>query len=63
MEKLEIDLPLDPGSMLLFDDTRVVHGRMGKRKEGEVIQFLIGIKNAQRKDIRALRKFLSEYMT
>ena len=63
LDSVEEDLPLNPGSMLLFDDTRVIHGRLGKREEQELWQFLYGIKNSSETDVKELRKFLTNFMT
>ncbi len=61
---LERHIQLQPGQVLIFDNTRVVHGRVGKRDAKEVYQFLFGIKNATQKDIQRFRKhFVAELTT
>lgn len=54
---LEKHIQIKPGQLLFFDNTRVTHGRLGKRKAKEVYQFLFGVRDATVADITAFRKF------
>ena len=52
----ETFIQLKPGQVLLFDNTRVAHGRAGKRNAKEVWQIMYGVHNATPEDIDRFRK-------
>lgn len=51
----EHEVALEPGQLLFVDNTRVVHGRVGKRRAKEVFNFMFGLPSIDRSDIAALR--------
>ena len=61
--KLEKHIQLKPGQLLIFDNTRVIHGRAGKRVEKEVWQMMFGVRKVSSHNITAFRKFLVNLLT
>lgn len=59
LEKKEVQITLEPGQLLVIDNMRAVHGRIGKRREQEVYQLMYGVHHASVADIDAFRKELS----
>ncbi len=55
LEKLEEQIQLEPGQLLILDNTRVAHGRIGKRKAKEIYQMMFGIKEVVPKNIDRFR--------
>jgi len=53
----ETHVTLKPGELLIVDNTRAAHGRIGNRREKEIFQFLYGLK-AEPEDIDAFRTTL-----
>jgi hypothetical protein len=51
----EQEVALEPGQLLFLDNTRVVHGRVGKRRAKEVFNFMFGLPSIDDSDITALR--------
>lgn len=60
--RAEVDVRLKPGDLLLLDNTRVIHGRVGRRRAREVCNFMFGVPHANAVDIAALRRFLTNTM-
>ncbi|HSW80549.1 MAG TPA: hypothetical protein VLG47_07270 [Candidatus Saccharimonadales bacterium] len=56
----EHDIALEPGQLLLLDNTRVIHGRIGKRRTKELFNFMFGIETITPADITELRKYICE---
>jgi len=50
-------IEIKPGQMLVYDNIRTVHGRIGKRQPKELLNFLIGIKQATFEDIDRFREW------
>lgn len=63
LENLEEHIQLKPGQLLVFDNTRVIHGRAGKRKRKEVWQIMYGVKKVSSLNITAFRKSLVNLLT
>lgn len=57
---IEKKILLKPGEMLILDNTGVVHGRAGRRREKEIYQFMFGIQDAGEKEIDLFRASLVE---
>lgn len=69
-EKFGIDLRhfertilLEPGQLLILDNLRVVHGRVGQRRERELLNLMYGVERADAKDIALVRSYLSASMS
>jgi hypothetical protein len=58
LSKQEKQIALRPGQLLIVDNSRVVHGRIGKRKAKELFNFMFGLPSASPNDIKALRKYI-----
>jgi hypothetical protein len=58
LDKLEHQIALKPGQLLILDNTRVVHGRIGKRRTKELFNFMWGIQAVTPEDITALRQYI-----
>jgi hypothetical protein len=59
LTKVEEQIALAPGDMLIFDNIRCVHGRVGQRRKRELIHFLYGAKQASDKEIQVFRTWLT----
>lgn len=57
LDVVEHRVALEPGQLLVLDNTRVIHGRIGHRAAKEVFNFMFGIEtlSEDRQDITALR--------
>ncbi len=60
LNTVEEQIVLKPGEMLVFDNMRCVHGRIGQRRKRELINFLYGVKNAKAEEINRYRSWLIE---
>ncbi|HTE57708.1 MAG TPA: hypothetical protein VK694_03105 [Verrucomicrobiae bacterium] len=60
LTKVERQIALKPGQLLILDNTRVIHGRIGKRKTKELYNFMFGIESTMYDDIAALRRQIAE---
>ncbi len=61
LQKAEEQIEIKPGQMLVYDNIRTVHGRIGKRQPKELLNFLFGIKQASFEDIDRFREwFISQ---
>jgi hypothetical protein len=58
LSKLEHQVALKPGQLLILDNTRVIHGRIGKRRTKELFNFMWGVEKIEPKDITALRQYI-----
>jgi hypothetical protein len=56
LKKVEQQIALKPGQLLILDNARVIHGRIGNRKAKELYNFMFGIEAIDREDITALRR-------
>jgi hypothetical protein len=56
LDGVEHQVKLKPGQLLLLDNTRVIHGRIGRRREKELFNFMWGVKAIGPEDIKALRR-------
>lgn len=55
---VEEQIILKPGEMLVFDNMRCVHGRIGQRRKRELINFLYGVKEAKADEIDRYKTWL-----
>lgn len=55
---LEHQIALKPGQLLILDNTRVIHGRIGKRRTKELFNFMWGIEAITAEDITELRRYV-----
>ncbi|MBI3619966.1 hypothetical protein HY214_02370 [Candidatus Roizmanbacteria bacterium] len=62
LDKIETGVELLPGQMVIIDNTRVVHGRFGKRAAKEIYQFMFGLEAAVA-DIDCFRTELVKELT
>jgi hypothetical protein len=46
VDSVEIEVGLSPGELLIFDNLAVAHGRRGRRRPGELRQWVFGTKDA-----------------
>lgn len=58
LEAAEEQIEILPGQMLIFDNLRVVHGRIGERKARELENFIYGIEKAAKHDINTYADWL-----
>lgn len=58
LDRLEHQIALKAGQLLILDNTRVVHGRIGNRRAKELVNFMWGIEAITSEDITALRKYI-----
>jgi hypothetical protein len=56
----EREVALEPGQLLVLDNLRVVHGRVGRRKAREIYNFMFGVQAVQRDDVAAVRRQICE---
>lgn len=63
LRPIERHINLQPGQLLFFDNTRVIHGRFGQRKAKEVYQLMFGVEHAMPDDIDAFRRNLIQLLT
>ncbi len=62
LNQLETQITLLPGQILIMDNTRAVHGRIGKRTTKEIYQFMFGLQ-ATPEQIVGFRKNLIRELT
>lgn len=60
LEAIEEQIEILPGQMLIYDNMRCVHGRIGKRSSKELFNFLFGIKKASDQQIDAYLDWITE---
>lgn len=58
----EHEVALEPGQLLFVDNTRVVHGRVGKRRAREVFNFMFGVPSIDDADVALLRRHICEML-
>jgi len=58
LRSVEHEIALEPGQLLILDNARVIHGRIGRRRAKEIFNFMFGIEAASREDITALRQYI-----
>jgi hypothetical protein len=58
LEAVEERVTLRGGDLLVVDNARAVHGRVGRRRPAEIYQFLYGVRSATPADIGSLRRDL-----
>lgn len=63
LNAIEEQIEIRPGQMLIYDNLRIVHGRIGERKPKELFNFLFGIKKSTDQDINAFTKWLCSTMS
>jgi hypothetical protein len=52
----EHEVLLKPGQLLFVDNTRVVHGRTGRRRAREIFNFMFGVPTMTDEDVSAIRE-------
>ncbi len=63
LDKIEEDIVIKPGALLIVDNMRTAHGRIGKRDAKETWQFMYGVNEVSPKDIDSFRKSLIKNLT
>ena len=63
LTKLERQIALEPGQLLILDNIRVVHGRIGKRRTKELVNFMWGIETVTPDDIQEIRRYICKSVT
>lgn len=58
LSNTEHQIALKPGQLLILDNTRVIHGRIGKRRTKELFNFMWGVEAIRPEDIAALRQYI-----
>lgn len=56
----EHQIALEPGQLLLLDNLRVVHGRVGRRRAREIYNFMFGVESIGAKDVVAIRRAVAQ---
>lgn len=59
LSKCEEQITLKQGELLIIDNLRTIHGRLGKREKAEIWQFMFGIQNANPSDVDLFRHWLA----
>lgn len=59
LTKCEEEITLRPGDLLIIDNLRAIHGRIGKRERAEIWQFMFGVQNANSHDVNLFRHWLA----
>ncbi len=62
MPTSEVEVTLEPGQLLIIDNVRIAHGRIGQRQERELYSFMWGLPEATPADISAVRTCISELL-
>jgi hypothetical protein len=62
LEPIAENIVIQPGQLLVVDNMRTAHGRVGKREEKETWQFMYGVHNAAPQDIDWFRSCLIEIL-
>ncbi|RJQ20328.1 hypothetical protein C4580_04015 [Candidatus Woesearchaeota archaeon] len=60
LAKCEEHITLHPGELLIIDNLRTIHGRLGKRERAELWQIMFGVEHATPADIALFRSSLVE---
>lgn len=60
LPELEHQVALKPGQLLIVDNNRVIHGRIGKRRTKELFNYMWGVEKISPKDITALRRYICQ---
>jgi hypothetical protein len=55
----EKQILLTPGQLLLIDNLRVIHGRIGRREPGELCNLMFGVEAVTAADVRDIRRSIS----
>ena len=55
LSDFEKNIHLSPGDLLVIDNTRMAHGRIGTRKAGEIYQLMYGVQGVNPSEIDQLR--------
>ena len=63
LEQVEHEIALCPGELLVVDNARTIHGRIGKRQPKEIVQFLYGVQEATPEEIVFVRDSLLNAFT
>lgn len=63
LDSIEEDIVIKPGQLLIVDNMRTAHGRIGKRNAKETWQFMYGVSNATPSEIGTFRKELVNLLT
>lgn len=58
--KVEHQVALEPGQLLILDNARVIHGRIGTRRAKELYNFMFGIQALDPQDITELRRHICQ---
>lgn len=58
LSRLERQIALKPGQLLILDNTRVIHGRIGKRRTKELFNFMWGIEKITNNDTQEFRRYI-----
>lgn len=59
LKSAEEQINVKPGQLLIVDNMRCVHGRVGPRNPKEIYQFLFGVKSVSSTTINSFRKWLA----
>src|SRR5262249_10604377 len=59
LEAVEEQICIQPGQLLIIDNMRAVHGRVGSRHPREIVQFLYGAKSVSPSQIDVFRRYLA----
>jgi hypothetical protein len=54
----EEQIEIKPGELLIVDNIRAVHGRIGPRNPKEIYQFLFGIERVTPQEIAEFRRYI-----
>lgn len=63
LSAIEEQVVLRPGELLVVNNVRAVHGRVGRRVPGEVYQFVVGARQVLPGNVSVLRHFLTESLS
>lgn len=55
LRQVEKQIMIEPGQLLILDNARVIHGRVGARSAKELYNFMFGVQSASPNDVAALR--------
>lgn len=62
LARAEQQIVLKPGEMLVFDNMRCVHGRIGQRRKRELINMIYGVKTVGETEINRYKQWLYELL-
>lgn len=60
---IEEQVVLRPGELLIINNVRAVHGRVGRRVPGEVYQFVVGARQVLPENASVIRQYLTESLS